>query len=292
LTEGLPEPLVPADCDLRGLPWMPIDTVRLLDSDLWALSTPEEFKVAFRLWMKAWQQVPAASLPDNDRILTELSGADRRWPKLKSMALRGFVKCSDGRLYHQVIAEKALEAWEYRKAQRVRANKRWQKSGTSHGDAVASAAAMQGTGTGTGTGTGKGQGPKKPTARTSSGGASPAPATAEVWNAYATAYRQRYGVDPVRNAKVNAQIAQFTARVPAEDAAAIAAFYVTHNRRQYVERQHSVGLMLIDAEGLATQWATGRKVMDAEARQADQSAARGEQANRLLADADAMEESA
>jgi len=143
---------VPPECDLRGLPWMPIDTVRLLDSDLNAIAKPEEFRAAVRLWCKAWHQVPASSLPDDDRILATLSGTGARWKKLREVALRGFVKCTDGRLYHPVIAEKALEAWAHRKAQRDRAAKRWQLPGISQGNAAASAkgsaAAMQGTGTG------------------------------------------------------------------------------------------------------------------------------------------------
>lgn len=143
MSEG--EPLVPPDCDLRGLPWMPIDTVRLLDSDLFALASGEEFKAAVRLWCKAWHQVPAASLPDDDRILAALSGMGRLWPKIRPMALRGFIACSDGRLYHPVIAEKALEAWSHRTAQRARAVKRWHKPG----NAAAYATAMQGTETGT-----------------------------------------------------------------------------------------------------------------------------------------------
>lgn len=78
------------------------------------------------------------------------------------MALKGWVECSDGRLYHTVVAEKANEAWKHRQAQRDRANKRWGnaepgKSGnaaanaTGHptAHATASPAAMQGTGTGT-----------------------------------------------------------------------------------------------------------------------------------------------
>jgi hypothetical protein len=48
---------------------MPMDVVRLLDSDLFALSTGDEFKAALALWCKAWLQVPAASLPDDDRVL-------------------------------------------------------------------------------------------------------------------------------------------------------------------------------------------------------------------------------
>jgi hypothetical protein len=106
----LPAPLTPADCDLRGLQFMPMDTIRVVDSDLFAMSTGEEFKSAFALWCKAWQQVPAGSLPDDDRVLAFLSGAGSRWKKVKAVALRNWIKCSDGRLYHPVVAEKALEA--------------------------------------------------------------------------------------------------------------------------------------------------------------------------------------
>lgn len=108
------EPLTPADCDLRALPFMPFDVVRLLDSDFYALSTADEFKAAFSLWCKSWAQVPAASLPNDDRVLAHLSGAGAKWKKVKDMALRGFVLCSDGRLYHPVVAEKAKDAWERR----------------------------------------------------------------------------------------------------------------------------------------------------------------------------------
>lgn len=148
-----PDPLTPPDCDLRGLPFMPMDVVRLLDSDLFALSTGEEFKAALALWCKAWLQVPAASLPDDDRVLAHLSGAGSRWKKLRPMALRGWVKCSDGRFYHPVVASKAADAWKHRLAQRERANKRWQNQddsgGNATGDATAYSTAMQGRGRGT-----------------------------------------------------------------------------------------------------------------------------------------------
>ncbi|WP_208450900.1 DUF1376 domain-containing protein [Burkholderia cenocepacia] len=109
----LPNPLTPADCDLRGYTWMPLDVVRVIDSDTFGLSTGDEFKTAFRLWAKSWLQVPAASLPDDDRLLAHLAGLSEnmpKWKKVRAVALRGFVKCSDGRLYHPVIAEKAIEA--------------------------------------------------------------------------------------------------------------------------------------------------------------------------------------
>lgn len=109
-------PFVPADVDLRGLPWMRLDTQRLLDSDMFALSTGDEFKFAVALWCKSWSQTPAASLPNDDRILAHLSGAGARWKKVKAMALRGWILCDDGRLYHPVVAEMALQAWDERLA--------------------------------------------------------------------------------------------------------------------------------------------------------------------------------
>lgn len=112
------EPLVEAEVTLRGLPWMRLDTSRLMDSDLFALSTGDEFKAAVALWCKAWTQQPAGSLPTDDRLLAHLSGAGARWKKVKTMALRGWVLCDDGRLYHAVVAEQVLAAWEERQEYR------------------------------------------------------------------------------------------------------------------------------------------------------------------------------
>ncbi|MDW9227059.1 hypothetical protein C7S15_1626 [Burkholderia cepacia] len=109
----LPNPLTPADCDLAGYRWMPLDVERVIDSDTFGLSTGDEFKTAFRLWAKSWKQVPAASLPSDDRLLAHLAGIELvTWRKRKEIALRGWILCSDGRLYHPVIAEKALEAMQ------------------------------------------------------------------------------------------------------------------------------------------------------------------------------------
>lgn len=84
--------------------------------------------------------------------------------------------------------------------------------------------------------------------------------SASAWVAYSDAYRRRYTVEPVRNAQVNAQMAQFVAKVAAEEAPEIAAFYVRHNDRFYLSKGHSVGAMLRDAEKLRMEWASGRVV--------------------------------
>ena len=93
---------------------MPLDVVRLRDSDLAATESAESFRAAVMLWCASWHQLPAASLPNDDRVLANLAGYGRvvkEWMKEREGALRGWVLCTDGRLYHAVIAEKAVDAW-------------------------------------------------------------------------------------------------------------------------------------------------------------------------------------
>jgi hypothetical protein len=114
MADRFPDPLTPPECDLRGLPFMKLDLNRVLNSDLMALSSGAEFKSAFTLWARSWAQIPAGSLPTDEKILAFLSGAGRHWPRVREMALRNWVLCSDGRLYHPAVCEMALEAWDRR----------------------------------------------------------------------------------------------------------------------------------------------------------------------------------
>lgn len=134
-----PEPLTPADCDLRDFAFMPLDVQRLRDSDLAALESPECCWSAVLLWCASWHQVPAASLPDDDRVLAQLAGFGRvvkEWQRVRDGALRGWIVCADGRLYHPVVAAKACDAWESKfqarwKSECARIKKHNQRHGTS-----------------------------------------------------------------------------------------------------------------------------------------------------------------
>ena len=110
----LPPPLTPADSNLRDFAFMPLDVARLRDSDLAAKTKGDEFRCAVLLWCAAWHQTPAGSLPDDDQTLAGFAGYGRvvrEWKKVKAGAMRGWIKCSDGRFYHPVVAEKVNEAW-------------------------------------------------------------------------------------------------------------------------------------------------------------------------------------
>ncbi len=130
----LPEPLVAADVDLGKLDGFMLDTVRLLGSELVALSTGDEFKAAVLLWCRAWKQRPACSLPNDDRVLASFAQVPAaKWRKVRDMALRGFVLCSDGRLYHRVLAADAIRAHAAAEQRRKAIQSRWSKRGDGNG---------------------------------------------------------------------------------------------------------------------------------------------------------------
>ncbi len=105
---------------------MPLDVGRLRDSDLASDETPEACWAAVLLWCASWHQVPAASIPDSDSWMAKQAGYAQRgkiskeWAEVREGALRGWIKCSDGRFYHPVVAEKAVDAWNSKLDQRWR----------------------------------------------------------------------------------------------------------------------------------------------------------------------------
>ena len=114
MNDSLPPPLVPAEVDLRDFAYMELDVRTLRDSRFAAQVTGDAFRAGVLLWCAAWHQVPAGSLPDDDVELSNLAGYGRfikQWRKVRAEALTQFVKCSDGRLYHETVCEKASAAW-------------------------------------------------------------------------------------------------------------------------------------------------------------------------------------
>jgi hypothetical protein len=108
----LPQPLTPAECDCTDLDGFMLNVERLMASELVALSSLEVIGAALLLWSRAWKQMPAASLPDDERVIAAFAKLPiPRFRKLRHEVLRGFVKCADGRLYHRVLAAEACVAF-------------------------------------------------------------------------------------------------------------------------------------------------------------------------------------
>lgn len=95
----------------------------------------------------------------------------------------------------------------------------------------------------------------------------------ETWKAYSLAYFDRYGTEPVINAKVRSQVKQFAQRIPRAEAPEVASFYVRHADAFYVRKGHDFGQALADAEKLRMEWATNQQITGTKARQNERSSA-------------------
>ena len=69
---------------------------------------------------RGWHEVPAGSLENDDDVLADVAMCSpERWPEVKADVMRGWVLCSDNRLYHPTVVERAVEAWN------AKSEKRW-----------------------------------------------------------------------------------------------------------------------------------------------------------------------
>ncbi len=126
MSTDLPDPPIPAGVDLQGFSFTPLYRARFFGSAFHARSTDGEWRAGVTLDLKAWDQVPAGSLPDDDIELCRLAelGRDMKtWRKVKPMALHGWYRASDGRLYNDVVAELVMSALEKKRGQTDRTAK-------------------------------------------------------------------------------------------------------------------------------------------------------------------------
>jgi uncharacterized protein YdaU (DUF1376 family) len=107
------DPFLTTDTDIRGMHSFLMNAPKLLGSITWQIASGDEAKAAVTLWARAWLEAPAGSLPNDHKILAALAGVSMaKWKKLQGVALRGFVLCSDGRLYHKMLCEDAKRAYQ------------------------------------------------------------------------------------------------------------------------------------------------------------------------------------
>lgn len=104
---------------MRGLPYMPLKIEQLKASRTWLVCRrrPELAFYLINLWMRAWGEEPAGSIEDDDDVLAAAADCPPdKWPAIREAALAGWVRCSDGRLYHPTLCEIAAETFEKRTA--------------------------------------------------------------------------------------------------------------------------------------------------------------------------------
>jgi hypothetical protein len=119
------EPLVPADCTMRGLDFMPLYLDRLMGSRTWArVMSVTDLNLGgylVNLWGAAFRSVPAGSLEDDDDVLRQATGCPPHlWDRVRAHLMKGWVRCQeDGRVYHRGACDIIAGIWATRKAKRA-----------------------------------------------------------------------------------------------------------------------------------------------------------------------------
>jgi len=109
---------------------------------------------------------------------------------------------------------------------------------------------------------------------------------ATIWQRYSAAYFEKYGVMPLRNAKVNKQINDVRERL-GHEAPDVAAYYLEISDSWLNKTGHPIGQLLQGCEGYRMQWATGRKINSVTARQMENTQANAEAAKQAVQALDA-----
>lgn len=254
--------------------WMPLYVADYL-ADTGRLTT-EQHGAYLLIIMDYWRN---GAPPDDDAVLAQIARmTPDAWRNARSILQAFFEQCSGMWVHKRVEQELAAAAVNREVAQlraKTAAEARWAKvkqSADARSNASSNArsnaqALLE-----------ECPSPSPSSSPSSSSPSAPSPApkrgadterNSAIWEAYADAYAARYGVAPVRNARTNGQVAQFAKRVPAEDAVALAAWFVGHNDQFYLKTGHQLAQLLKDAEKLRTEWATGRRMTSTQARQLD-----------------------
>lgn len=78
-----------------------------------------------------------------------------------------------------------------------------------------------------------------------------------LFETYSEAFMERYGVTPIRNAKVNSQCKKIVEAVGIVKAIELVQYYITRDDAFYINKKHDIGLCLIDAHKLMVDMASG-----------------------------------
>lgn len=130
VSADLPDPPYPADTRAKG--WrFELAYEQIEQSTTWKLAPSELRPWLLMLWYRSWQEWPAGSLPDDDAVIAATIGMQlTTFQTHRASLMRGWVKHSDGRLYHDTVGARVLEMLERRRKDADRqAGQRQRKQG-------------------------------------------------------------------------------------------------------------------------------------------------------------------
>jgi len=102
------------------------------------------------------------------------------------------------------------------------------------------------------------------------------PGSSVLADAYKEAFRSRYPVEPVRNASTAGMLSAVAKRIPQEDHAAIAHFFIKQNDAWYIREMHHPRCLLKDCENLLTRMKSGLNITPGKAQMISRAAENSE----------------
>ena len=95
---------------------------RVKRSDTWLRARNGATRGALLLlWSEAWMQAPCGSLPNDDELISLIIDMDpAEFQSKRAVLMRGWWLAEDGRLYHDVVVERALEMLATKEKDRAR----------------------------------------------------------------------------------------------------------------------------------------------------------------------------
>lgn len=111
LHHRLPAPLVGAEVKLRNSSGWTVHPQDLKDALSGRTSYIRVMKMC--LAVNSWHSLPPGSLPNNDNAIFDIGawGTRRQFARDRDEILDLWILCSDGRLYHPIVAADALRCW-------------------------------------------------------------------------------------------------------------------------------------------------------------------------------------
>ena len=116
VSSEIPDPPYPPDTGANG--WHPeLHLDRIYGSDTWTLAEDDERPWLLRIWCESWRSMPVGSMPLERRLFARRIGCKVAFLDAHAeILLRGWVRHSDGLLYHGFIAGQVVAMLEKRRA--------------------------------------------------------------------------------------------------------------------------------------------------------------------------------
>jgi len=129
---SLPEPPYPEGILARG--WtFDLNVERIWQSSTWIKCPAEIRPWLVVLWMTSWMNAPCGTYPDDDEVIAgRIQMPFNLFRVHREVLMRGWERCSDGRLYHDVVTELVMRMISSRKSDRIRQARYASKTPSQH----------------------------------------------------------------------------------------------------------------------------------------------------------------